>query len=144
MSTTFISLDKFVSAPSQELFDIVANPQQHHRIDGSGTVKNRRAKGPNRLSLGSKFSVGMQLILPYRMPCTVIEFEANKRIAWKTAMGIVWRYIFTEVEDGTKVTEQWDSSGSPLRAVFTIAGFPRRNRRGIQDTLNNLSSSSVI
>jgi hypothetical protein len=61
----------------------------------------------------------MKMVVPYSMSNTVIEFEPDKRIAWKTILsgplgrfigGRVWRYELEAVEGGTKVTESWDVS----------------------------------
>jgi hypothetical protein len=63
-----------VRAPAAELFDIVADPTRHGELDGSGTVKDT-VRGPERLSSGAKFSVGMkQYGVPYKITSTVTEF----------------------------------------------------------------------
>jgi hypothetical protein len=59
--------------------------------------------------------MSMKLGVPYVMSNTVIEFEQDRRIAWKTVLagflgrfigGRIWRYEFEPVEGGTLVTER--------------------------------------
>ena len=63
--------------------------------------------------------MSMKMGLPYSMSNTVIEFEQDRLIAWKTVQsgplgrflgGRIWRYEFEPVDGGTKVTESWDIS----------------------------------
>lgn len=72
-------VERFIPVPAQQLFDTIADPRQHPRIDGSGTVKSVDAAGPAKLSLGSTFSVGMKLGASYGMTNTVIEYEEGRR-----------------------------------------------------------------
>ena len=138
MSKYLVSVQKFIPAPAQELFDIVADPRQHPRIDGSGTVRGVDEDGPQTLTLGSTFTADMKIGKTYRMTNTVVEYEAGRVIAWKPSGDYVWRYTFEPLDGGTLVTEQWDASTSKGRAVMGLLGFPGRNRRGITRTLDRL------
>jgi hypothetical protein len=121
------------------LFDIVADPAQHPRIDGSGSVRHLRTGSSTRLSLGARFSMDMRMGLPYHIANTVVEFEEGRRIAWRHFYGHRWRYLFEATDGGTLVTEQWDTrtawAGLPLVAL----GFPARNRAGMKATLARLA-----
>ncbi|MDQ1716267.1 MAG: hypothetical protein QOE89_220, partial [Pseudonocardiales bacterium] len=44
-----------------------------------------------------------------------------------------------EVAGGTKVTEQWDARHARNRWFLLLMGFPRRNRAGMQRTLQRLA-----
>jgi hypothetical protein len=132
------------------LFDIVADPAMHPMMDGSGSVRAVRAGGPQRLELGAKFGMDMQLGAPYKITNTVVEFEEGRKIAWRHFNGHVWRYLFEPVggafdsagdstaPQSTKVTEQWDARPAKNRIVLRLLGFPARNRKGIQATLRRL------
>jgi hypothetical protein len=73
-----------IAAPAEIIFDILADPAQHPKIDGSTTVRRLRGS-PRRLSAGSKFSMSMRLFgVPYRVTNRVVEFELNRLIAWRT------------------------------------------------------------
>lgn len=143
MSRFLVRVERFIPVPAQQLFDIVANPRQHPHIDGSGTVKTVSAMGPEKLSLGSKFSVGMKLGASYGMINTVTEYEEGRRIAWKPKGDYMWRYTFTPVTGGTVVAEEWDARTSKRRFFMGLLGFIGRNRRGIEQTLERLYSTSV-
>jgi hypothetical protein len=139
MSSEFlVSVSRVIDAPKQDLFDIVADPAQHTVLDGSGSVRQSHEGNPSRLYLGAEFGMGMRIVIPYKMNNTVVEFEEGDRIAWKPAGNYVWRYIFEQLETGTRVTEQWDARSTSRRFVMKLLGFPKKNRRGIEQTLRRL------
>ncbi|MBA2696870.1 MAG: SRPBCC family protein [Ornithinimicrobium sp.] len=134
-----------IEAPARVVFDIVADPHQHSRIDGSGSVKGMTV-GPERLSQGARFGARMKLFgLPYRITNRVVEFEEDRRIAWRHFGGHRWRYELEPLgEAQTGVTESFDYSrytGLSARTI-RVARFPARNRRGIQETLVNLKAAA--
>src|SRR5206468_9221211 len=105
--------------------------------DGSGTVKGA-VQGPDRLRLGSTFGMRMRLGVPYLIRNTVVEFEENRRIAWRHFGRHVWRYQLEPVADGTRVTETFDYSTALSPRGLEMLGFPERNRKGIAATLDRL------
>ncbi len=134
-----------VSRPAAELFALLANPYQHHVIDGSGTV-NDTTSGPELLSDGAKFSVKMkQYGIPYRITSRVTRFEPDRLIEWRHPMGHRWRWSFEPVGDGssTEVTETFDFSGLGLRAKnLKLFGYDKKNGEGIEKTLARLHTST--
>lgn len=126
-----------IAAPAKAVFDILADPRKHSLIDGSGSVA-ALATGPDRLSLGAKF--GMDMTRGPDMQNTVVEFEENRLIAWRHKAPHRWRYELTELPEGVRVTETWDASYHVAPAMFVIKllGFPKRNQRGIEETLKQL------
>jgi uncharacterized protein YndB with AHSA1/START domain len=114
-----ISVERVIAAPPAALFAIVSDASRHPEIDGSGTVVKTKTGAPQQLTKGSVFGMHMKMGIPYSMKNTVIEFEPDKRIAWKTELagplgrlvgGRIWRYEFEAMDGGTKVTESWDIS----------------------------------
>ena len=69
-----VSVSRVIAAPADKIFDVLADPQRHAEIDGSGTVK-QSTFGPARLALGEKFGMKMRIGLPYRVGNTVVELE---------------------------------------------------------------------
>ncbi len=134
-----------IDAPARVVFDIVADPRQHSRIDGSGSVKGVTI-GPERLSRGAQFGAKMKMFgMPYRIKNTVVEFDADKRIAWRHFGGHRWRYELEALSDSqTRVTESFDFSRYKGVAAGGIkaANFPARNRQGIKDTLVKLKDAA--
>lgn len=103
-----------INAPVTKVFDVVANPRLHPVIDGSKSVKSL-ISGPERLSLGAKFGMNMELGIKYRITNTVVEFEENRLIAWRHLGRWVWRYEFKAVSPNqTVVTESFDGTTTPL------------------------------
>ena len=133
-----VSVQRLVPAPPEPIFDLLADPAGHARIDGGGSVQGARSGG-RRLGKGDRFGMDMKIGLPYSTSNTVIEFEENRRIAWQTLAsgalsklvgGRVWRYELEPVEGGTLVTETWDISREAATSkpgVRLMAGMTRRN-----------------
>jgi hypothetical protein len=138
----FISVEKIVPAPADQIFELLANPARHSEIDGSGSVKKSLAETPPRLTLGAKFGMSMKLGVPYKITNTVVEFEEGKQIAWRHFGGHIWRYILEPVGDGsqTKVTEQFDGNASKMPFALKLQKAHIRNKKSIEKTLDNLAA----
>ena len=124
-SSDTTSVERVIAAPPSAIFALLADPDRHREIDGSGTVREAPA-GSQLLTLGSTFGMKMKMGLPYSMVNTVIEFEPDRRIAWQTAKklgplgtvgGRIWRYELEPVEGGTLVRETWDISQERVKAA---------------------------
>jgi hypothetical protein len=111
---TLISAARIIiNKPSSELFNFIANPKNHPKIDGSKMVRGK-AYGPKRLSMNSWFVMRQLRTIPYFMPNKVVEFEEGKLIAWRNASPSRWRYEFVTQSDGsTQVTQYLDCSRTP-------------------------------
>jgi uncharacterized protein YndB with AHSA1/START domain len=140
------TVERVIPAPPEAIFDLLADPNRHQEIDGSGTV--RGAKGePQRLVLGSQFSVSMKMGVPYSMVSTVIEFEDNRRIAWQTrgptrlgswAGGRIWRYEIEPVEGGSRVRESWDISKESTITKPLVRKSGDKTRKNMAATLERI------
>lgn len=113
-----ITVERVITAPPEAIFDLLADPAGHQRIDGSGTVRRARS-GDRRLALGDAFGMDMHLGVKYATRNVVTEFDENRRIAWQTLTthaigwlltGRTWRYELEPVDGGTRVRETWDLS----------------------------------
>ena len=137
-SSRSISVSRVIHAPASRIFDLLADPRQHGRLDGSGSVSSVK-DAPARLALGSTFSMHMKMGLGYVIRNRVVEFEENRRIAWHHFAQFVWRYELEEVEGGTKVTESFNYD-KPWAFAIIAMGFPERNRTAMEGTLERLES----
>ena len=137
--TQSVSRTVTVAASPSEIFDLLAEPARHAEIDGSGTVKGQ-LRGPSRLSLGAKFGMKMRVLVPYVITNEVVEFEPDRRIAWRHVGHHVWRYELTGVEGGTSVTETFDWAPSRSPKALELMRYPARNAAGIEATLARLVS----
>jgi hypothetical protein len=136
--TKIVSVEGFVPAAPGLIFELLADPRQHSKIDGSGTVKAAQVSAPPRLSLNAKFAMDMKIVVPYKMTNTIVEFEENRRIAWQHFGGHIWRYILEPVDGGTKVTEQFDYNGSKSIPILKLKGSMKSNEKFMTKTLENL------
>ncbi len=145
MSDKTISASTIIDAPPATVFAILADPRQHARIDGSGSVGSV-IEGPDRLGAkGDTFTVHMKLGVPYKIKNTVVELETDRRIAWRHFGGHRWRYELEPTDDGgTTVTETFDYSrySGLWSRLIEVTGFPERNRRGIEQTLTRLKEAA--
>ena len=129
---------RFVPADPQAIFDLLADPSQHATIDGSGSVRSSAADAPQRLTLGSKFSMSMRVGVPYKITNEVVEFDEPSLIAWQHVGKHIWRYRLRAVEGGTEVTEEFDFRPARSAAILKLTGAPKRNAKGIEATLDRL------
>jgi uncharacterized protein YndB with AHSA1/START domain len=138
-----ISRSVEVNAPAAELFAIVADPRRHRELDGSGLVRDN-IRGPERLSLGARFSFKMAMYgLPYRITSTVTAFEPDQLIEWAHPFGHRWRWQFAAVTPTTtRVTETFDyREAAPLThwvRFYAVSGFAKRNAAAVENTLTRL------
>lgn len=128
-----------VAAPAAEVFALLANPHRHHEFDGSGTVRGATS-GPERLALGDRFGMDMKMRLPYRITNRVVEFEQDRLIGWCHPARAVWRYELEPVDGGTRVTETFDFTGSPVAKGIELFGMHKGNAKSIRDTLRRLQT----
>jgi uncharacterized protein YndB with AHSA1/START domain len=134
-----ISVERVIKAQPDEIFDLLADPSMHPLLDGSGTVKKSASNNPGRLSLGAKFGMSMQIGAPYKIRNKVVEFEEDKLIAWCHPARNIWRYELEPVDGGTRVRESFDWSRARSPGLFLrVSGFLKRNRAGMEKTLENL------
>ncbi|HEY9558320.1 MAG TPA: SRPBCC family protein [Acidimicrobiales bacterium] len=133
-----VSRSRFVPAPPQAIFDLLADPRKHALIDGSGTLVDA-ASGPERLSKGAKFGMSMKLGVSYTMKNTVEEFEEGRLIAWRHMGRHRWRYELEPTEGGTTVTETFDTTTVPalFRPITKLAG--KKNPQNMEATLDRLA-----
>jgi len=137
MTIRVVSASRVIAAPPAPIFDLLADPSKHPLLDGSGSVGALRST-PERLTLGSRFSMSMRLLgLPYTTKNIVSEFAENRVIAWHHVGRFVWRYELEVVDGGTEVTESFDYS--PLWGISLVPlGIPEKNRASMELTLERL------
>ena len=135
-----ISRSRFIAAPAQAIFDVLADPARHSDFDGSGSVRQARADAPARLSLGATFGMDMKLGMKYKITNTVVEFDEPRVIGWRHFGGHIWRYILEPVEGGTRVTEQFDWKDNKSHLMLKVMGAFTKNAKSIEATLDRLGA----
>jgi uncharacterized protein YndB with AHSA1/START domain len=140
-------VERFIAASPERIFELLADPSRHQDIDGSGTVREAR-EGSQRLALGSTFGMSMKAGFSYSMVSTIIEFEADRRIAWQTRPvqslpkklvgGRIWRYELEPRDGGTLVRESWDISQE--KNNWLVRGLRSKSIDAMTKTLERLES----
>ena len=141
------TVERVIPAAPEAIFALLADPSRHREIDGSGSVHDPKNSAP-RVGLGDKFGMSMKRVVPYSTTNTVVEFEEDRRIAWKTCSpnfvgkllgGPIWRYELEAVSDGTRVRESWDISESRAEKPLLRLGMVRKDvRKSMAKTLANI------
>ncbi|MGN6473425.1 MAG: SRPBCC family protein [Mycobacteriales bacterium] len=126
-----------INADPTTVFDVLADPAQHSLFDGSGTVKGRMA-GPPRLYLGATFAMRMRWGAPYFIRSRVVEYDEDRRIAWRHPLRHIWRYELTPIDGATEVTESFDYAQSPAAPAYERLGITDKNHTSIEATLQQL------
>jgi uncharacterized protein YndB with AHSA1/START domain len=141
------TVERTIAAPAERIFALVANPQRHQDIDGSGTVLTS-VESPEHLTVGSTFNMHMDHGGLYTMTSTIIEFEEGRLIAWQSRPakgsskwrhifgGRIWRYELEPVEGGTVVRESWDLTQERLKTL--VWGYRRKTHSNMVATLERI------
>ena len=131
-----------ISAPAQQIFDLIADPRCHPLFDGSGTLQGS-ISGPERLHLGAKFAMAMKIRVPYRITNTVVAFEEGGKISWCHLMKWTWTYELVDLGNGkTEVTETFDACNIPWFAGkwLEVTGSLKHNPQGMAKSLVRLKA----
>ena len=143
-----VTAEAVLRAEPARIFELLTDITQHALIDGSGMVVGDAA-GPERLTLGSEFTLQMrQHGLGYRSLSRVVEHRQNRRIAWesmgvwrghKIVGGQRWRWILTPGEEGTMISHSyvWGYARWPLVTV-RLPGYPAKAERSLPLSLQRL------
>ena len=147
MDGNVVTVERFIPAPAEEIFGLLADPARHREIDGSGTVRDAKdAPTGGRVAKGDTFGMSMKMGLPYSMVNHVIEFEENRRIAWQTkgpgpfsfVGGRIWRYELEPAEGGTTVRESWDISQESVLSRGGVRRLAKSTERNMAKTLERI------
>jgi uncharacterized protein YndB with AHSA1/START domain len=145
-----LTVERVIRATPEAIFDVLADPAQHARIDGSGLLQGAKEGDSTRLALGVTFGMGMKMGVHYSTVNTVVEFEENRRIAWQTGpkgklepyvAGRIWRYELEPGEKGTRVRESWDITTDHQRGLLKLGDiYSKKTRRDMELTLARLDT----
>lgn len=129
-----------IDAPAAKIFNIIANPSLHPKIDGSNSVKALNF-GPDRLSLGAKFGMHMKIGIKYKISNTVVEFKENELIGWRHLGRWVWRYELRALSPNqTEVTESFDGRPSPVQWWLNARNSYKFAEKAVAKTLVRLKN----
>ncbi|MGO9926729.1 MAG: SRPBCC family protein [Mycobacterium sp.] len=149
MDGNTVSVERVIKAAPDKIFALLADAGKHASIDGSESV-NHASQQSIPLSMGSEFGMAMRgrketLFIPYRTTNTVVEYQPDRRIAWKTTAfggllgGRIWRYELSPTEGGTLVRETWDVSADKQKPLITRGSVPKQTEDGMRATLERIA-----
>lgn len=146
MTSDTITVERAIKAPAADIFALLSDAAKHSEIDGSGTVRGtKQASRP--LSLGTRFGMSMHMGVGYTTSNEVVEFEQDRRIAWRTTGlggligGRIWRYELEPTTDGTLVKETWDVSRDKQRYFLKRSKMAPAAKTGMRKTLDRLAET---
>lgn len=146
MSSDTITVHRTIKAPAAQIFALLSDAAKHREFDGSGTV--RGTNGSSRpLRLGTRFGMSMHMGLPYKTVNEVVEFEPDRRIAWRTTGlkglvgGRVWRYELEPTADGTVVSETWDLSHDKQGFLLKRSKMAGKTKNDMRKTLDRIAQT---
>ena len=145
-----LTVERMIRAAPPVIFDVLADAAKHRLIDGSGMLQGATGAGPQPLALGTTFGMSMKMGVRYSTVSTVVEFEPDRVIAWKTGpkgrlerfvAGRVWRYELEPVDGGTVVRESWDITTDHQRLLLKLGDlWSGKTRRDMELTLARLDT----
>jgi len=137
-----VSRSRIIDAPPSAVFALLADARKHASFDGSGSVREA-LRAPDRLELGSRFGMRMHILVPYMITNEVVEFEADRLIAWQHFGHHRWRYELSPLAGGhrTEVTETFDWSTSRAPWFIERMGYPAKNAAAMDATLERLATA---
>lgn len=130
-----------IARPADELYAVLADPRQHHVVDGGGTV-GEIVSGSAPLTKGDSFTVKMKMFgAPYRIKSKVTAATPGQVIEWRHPLGHRWRWEFAAQADGsTEVTHSFVHGASPLGPVL-LRSAGKVNGKGMERSLTNLAAA---
>ncbi len=152
-----LSATKVINAPAEAIFELLADPNRHAEMDGSGFVKGPADTTPPIGGIGQVFTMNMHQdgIGDYRMVNTVTAYVPGARIGWGPTMdptcdaaeqfsgvevtGHTWTYDLHESDGKTQVTEtyDWMSVKDPTFEKM----FPLISQEQLESSLDNLAKA---
>ena len=136
-----------VDVPAAALFAVLADPQRHLDIDGSGMLQASGGTEPIT-ETGQVFTMEMRYpsLGDYRTENHVVEFEAERTIAWMTARegqppaGVRWSWEFQpENAHRTTIVHTYDWSRVHDPAVLARVSFPRVSGEALEQSVQRLA-----
>jgi uncharacterized protein YndB with AHSA1/START domain len=79
-----IEVSRTVDASPEQVFAVLADPEQHTAVDGAGMLRGAGEKKDRITAVGDEFLIDMNMpaLGDYKMRNTVVSYEENKEIGW--------------------------------------------------------------
>ena len=146
-----ITVQRTIDAPTQDVFDVLSNPERHPELDGSGFVISDE-KTDRITGTGQVFRMNMtgdHMGGDYQTDNTVTGYDPNHLLAWQTAPadteppGWEWTWELTaQGSDATDVRLTYDWSKVTDPELLKKVSFPLVSQQQLEDSLANLAAAS--
>lgn len=145
-----ITVSRTIDASSQDVFDVLSNPERHAEIDGSGFVVSDE-KTDRVTATGQVFTMNMtgpHMGGDYRTDNHVTGYDKNRLLAWETAPagteppGWEWTWALqAQGSDATEVTLTYDWSKVTDPEILGKVSFPLVTQDELEQSLGNLAAA---
>lgn len=152
MTDNKITVERTINAPSDAVFAVLADPERHRDLDGAGFVQGT-AQADRITGVGDTFTMEMRgdhMGGDYRTDNHVVEYEENRRLAWKTAPAGTepkgWQWVWElepQESDQTLVRHTYDWSQVTDEALLAKGLFPLVDESQLQDSLQRLEQAAT-
>lgn len=143
-----VVVSRTIEAPAQVVFNVLTNPAEHVKMDGSGFI--RSVEHGDRIShVGQVFTMNMEgphMGGEYKTDNHVSGFADDKLIAWKTAPAGTepkgWEWMYELEAQGPKetlVTLTYDWSKVTDKELLRKVNFPLVKESGLEESLAKLA-----
>ena len=151
MSTsTSITVERVIDHSAADIFELLSNPENHARLDGSGFVRGDY-KSDRIQQVGDVFAMDMEgehMGGEYRTENHVTGYAKDKLLAWQTAPAGTqppgWEWVW-ELEpqgpDSTLVRHTYDWSKVTDKEILKKVSFPLVSEKQLEDALGNLAAA---
>ncbi|MDN5895240.1 MAG: SRPBCC domain-containing protein [Nocardioides sp.] len=150
MTENKITVERSVNATSDAVFEVLTNPENHARLDGSGFVRSDE-KSDRIESVGDMFTMNMSgdhMNGDYQSDNHVTGFETNKLVSWKTAPAGTeppgWEWVWELISEGSettlvRLTYDWSKVTDP--DILKKISFPLIHEDQLKDSLVRLDEA---
>jgi hypothetical protein len=116
-----VSVSRRISAPAGTIFELLADPGSHPKVDGSGMLREG-ATNPVISGVGDVFVTRMHTDAQgdYEMANEVFEYELNRRIGWAPGLRAAANPANFLVPIGTRPGHRWSFELTPDGPHATI------------------------
>ena len=136
-----VIVSRRISAPADEIFQVLADPRNHLALDGSGMLRDV-ASGAVIGGVGDVFVMRMYFseLGDYQMINHVVEFEPGQRIGWEPEAGRGHPNAEPEAEHEARWGQRWSYELTPegpdvtvVTEIFDCSRVPEDQRMDIDD-----------
>lgn len=147
-----ISVSRTIEAPAQDVFNVLTNPAEHVKLDGSGFIRSVD-HGDRIQHVGQVFTMNMEgkhMGGEYQTDNHVSGYADDKLVAWKTAPAgtepLGWEWMYELEAHGPKetvVTLTYDWSKVTDKDLLKKVHFPLISEHQLEQSLARLSEEAT-